>query len=72
MVYVNIDRLRQIRAWSNVWDTVAPLSFVLDIWLGPESTSDTERCMIYFIVGEEKIQLQQLQLKCNVSCGSEQ
>ena len=31
MAYVNIDRPRQIRAWSNVWDTVAPLSFVLGI-----------------------------------------
>ena len=33
----------------------APLSYVFDISLGPESASDRERRVIYFIVVKEKI-----------------
>ena len=34
------------------------LSFVSDIWLGPESAFDTERCVIYFIVEKKRFKIQ--------------
>ena len=60
ILYVNVDRPGPSQMPGGIQCFVWA-SFVLDIWLGPESSSDWERCVIYFIVGKENIQFNSVQ-----------